>query len=88
MGTALHQEVFHGPSLRGGEEKLAGVAVVEVDLRLALGILDKLRLLEIARVLSVEAIEIADPICSLSVSAPSKIALNRNVRSTVRFGRL
>lgn len=80
MRTTLDQEFLHGPSLGSGEEKIACVAIVKVDLGLTLGLLHKVCFLKVSRMFGVVSIEIADSVRGLSVGTPPKIALNRNLQ--------
>jgi hypothetical protein len=84
MRTAFNEILFHGAAYGGGEKEFSRVAVMVFDrLGCTFRLLEVLWLtFEVAAVLCIMTIVVADFICLFNITPPPKISLNRTVNTS------
>ena len=86
MSLAFNNEFFHGSILWGREQELARVGVVEIDRLLGFGLCHELGLLfEIATVLGIMTIVIANVVGQFAITIPTQLGLDWSGRRAVCF---
>ena len=77
MSLAFNNEIIHGSILRGREQELARVGVVEIDRLLRLGLCHELGLLfEIATVFGIVTVVIANVVGQFAITIPAQFGLD------------